>query len=293
MPPVDRSGSRNTFIYASDNPDTVLGGLWVTPGITNANFYYMVKLFCVFSDTFELRDHNGQLIEEDENQLQEGNYYIATNCSVTLTEDVPLLRTDSGISGTRTISFREAVRARDPGCVITGRPALLGRYEGLDAAHIFPLAYEEYWIAHKYSDWIQYPPAQESYGSINSVQNGLLLDRTIHGFFDSYLLSINPYDNYKIVCFGPEPLFFNLPTRLNPLLLTNIGWPDDRLLAWHFRQAVLTNMKGDGEPCFEQDFPPGSDMMGEIMSGPKAGARMEFELFGRLNASGGWELKQR
>ena len=43
-------------------------------------------------------------------------------------------------------------------------------------------------------------------------------------------------------------------------------------------------MKGAGEPCFETDFPPGSDMIGEIMSGPKAAARMEFELFGRFNA---------
>ena len=59
----------------------------------------------------------------------------------------------------------------------------------------------------------------------------------------------------------------------------------DELLRWHFRQAVLANMKGQGEAYFETDFPPGSDMMGEIMSGPKAAARMEFELFGRLNAT--------
>ena len=32
------------------------------------------------------------------------------------------------------------------------------------------------------------------------------------------------------------------------------------LLRWHFRQAVLSNMKGAGEPIFEHDFPPGSDM---------------------------------
>lgn len=68
------------------------------------------------------------------------------------------------------------------------------------------------------------------------------------------------------------------------MLRQNRGWPPDKLLRWHFRQAVLTNMKGAGEPCFETDFPPGSDMIGEIMSGPKAAARMEFELFGRFNA---------
>ena len=58
--------------------------------------------------------------------------------------------------------------------------------------------------------------------------------------------------------------------------------PVDQLLRWHFRQAVFANMRGAGEPIFECDFPPGSDMMGEIMSGPRAGERMEFELFSRL-----------
>ena len=43
-------------------------------------------------------------------------------------------------------------------------------------------------------------------------------------------------------------------------------------------------MKSAGEPIFEHDFPPGSDMMGEILRGPRAAERMEFELFGRLAA---------
>jgi len=45
---------------------------------------------------------------------------------------------------------------------------------------------------------------------------------------------------------------------------------------------VLTNVRAAGEPIFEFDFPPGSDIMGEIASGPRAGGRMEFELFSRL-----------
>ena len=43
-------------------------------------------------------------------------------------------------------------------------------------------------------------------------------------------------------------------------------------------------MKGAGEPIFEHDFPPGSDMMGQILRGPRAADRMAFELFGRLAA---------
>lgn len=56
----------------------------------------------------------------------------------------------------------------------------------------------------------------------------------------------------------------------------------DELLRWHFRQTVLANMKGAGEPIFEHDFPPGTDMMEEILQGPVPAERMELELFSRL-----------
>ena len=55
----------------------------------------------------------------------------------------------------------------------------------------------------------------------------------------------------------------------------------DELLRWHFHQAVLTNVKGNGEPIFE---PPGSDIMAGILSGTAAAEKMESELFGRLPA---------
>ena len=58
--------------------------------------------------------------------------------------------------------------------------------------------------------------------------------------------------------------------------------PPDELLRWHFRQAILVNMKGAGEPIFEQDFPPGSDIMKDIRNGPKAVERMEYEISSRL-----------
>ena len=72
--------------------------------------------------------------------------------------------------------------------------------------------------------------------------------------------------------------------RLDQRLLSHRQRPIDELLRWHFRQAVLTNMKDAGEPIFEHDFPPGSDMIGQILRGPRAADRMEFELFGRLAA---------
>ena len=55
----------------------------------------------------------------------------------------------------------------------------------------------------------------------------------------------------------------------------------DQILRWHCRQAVLANMRGTGEIILEHDLPPGSDLMGQILSEPQAADRMEFELFGQ------------
>ena len=43
-------------------------------------------------------------------------------------------------------------------------------------------------------------------------------------------------------------------------------------------------MRGVGEPIFEHDFPARSDIVGDILRGPKSAQRMEYELFGRLAA---------
>ncbi len=85
-------------------------------------------------------------------------------------------------------------------------------------------------------------------------------------------------------------MFFSLDGRglagkhLDEEFLNNPQRPVDQLLRWHFRQAVLANMRGAGEPRFEHDFPPGSDIVGDILHGPRAAERMEFELFNRLAA---------
>ena len=70
--------------------------------------------------------------------------------------------------------------------------------------------------------------------------------------------------------------------HLDQRLLDDPQRPVDELLRWHFRQAVLINIRGAEEPVFEHDFPPGSDIIGSILEGPKAAERMEFELFSRL-----------
>ena len=89
------------------------------------------------------------------------------------------------------------------------------------------------------------------------------------------------------MCFTSDLSYYRIAGRhLDQKFLEDPLRPPDELLRWHFRQAVLTNMKGAGEPCFESHFPPGSDIMAEISRGPKARERLEFELFSRFNAMG-------
>ena len=79
MPAVDRSSWRDTFIYASDNRTTIIGGLWAAGGVTNANLYSMIGIFCLFSDTFDLYNESERLVERVLQQLPPGNYYIVTD----------------------------------------------------------------------------------------------------------------------------------------------------------------------------------------------------------------------
>ena len=114
--------------------------------------------------------------------------------SVTVSSEVPLTRTTSLATGSRVKAFSNAVRSRDDRCIISGR--LVRRvndvsfYRGFEAAHVFPLAYEGHWQSQNFGRWIT--QESEKGGTINSVQNGLLLSSEVHQLFDAYSLSINP-----------------------------------------------------------------------------------------------------
>jgi hypothetical protein len=98
-------------------------------------------------------------------------------------------------TGARVHAFRKAVRSRDRRCIISKQRAVrahLDHWEGFQAAHIFPLAKEEIWEEKGYSSWIKILPEDSDTGTINSVQNGLLLRSDIHQDFDCFLVSINP-----------------------------------------------------------------------------------------------------
>lgn len=85
MSAPNRPAGRDVHIYdASDPTTTVLGGLTLTNGVTNASFYPMVEIMIVviifiFDRDYFLRDEGGTTIQRDNHPLQPGNYYIATS----------------------------------------------------------------------------------------------------------------------------------------------------------------------------------------------------------------------
>lgn len=79
--PANRCFGRNVHIYDANDPNTVLGGLVLTNGVTNANFYSMVEVVFVFGSDYFLRlgDEGGIVVQRDDSPLQAGSYYICSS----------------------------------------------------------------------------------------------------------------------------------------------------------------------------------------------------------------------
>ncbi|KAK9242596.1 hypothetical protein V1506DRAFT_568936 [Lipomyces tetrasporus] len=268
-----RALGRNVHFYHCSEPERALGGMILSPSVTESNFLSMLSILIVASGPYRVTSRNtGEDLASTDSGLQPCNYDIRP-CSrrdtISITDEVCITRILSRIITGRDDAFRSQVRERDGKCVITGlvnTQAYRYSWTGFQVTHIFPLSSEEY-----------FAEADERDTGINSCQNGLLMQSSIHALFDDFGFAVNPDDGYKIT-YG---------RILDPICrdASDIQSARDELLRWHFRQAVLVNMRGAGEPSFETDFPPGTDMVGEIRSGPDAAKRMEAELFSRLHGS--------
>ncbi|KAK9482430.1 hypothetical protein V1527DRAFT_499137 [Lipomyces starkeyi] len=261
-----RALGRDVHFYLYSEPDQPLGGMRMNPSVTEENFLSMLDILIVASGPFRVTLRStGVDLRRTNNALMPGHYDIrpySRRDTIAINDELSITRILSKTKTGRNESFRA---------------------QGFETAHIFPLSSEDYWLQKGFSRWITNRKDERDTG-INSCQNGLLMMSNIHQNFDGFGFAINPDDGYKITCFDKDP--FRIDGRiLDPIC----GIPNgedgvrDELLRWHFRQAVLANMRAAGEPSFEMDFPPGTDMMGEIQSGPEAGKRMEAELFSRLN----------
>lgn len=114
--------------------------------------------------------------------------------NITLTDDICVQRIISYTESALSSTFRDGVRARDGKCVLTGvvnQGASLDDWTGFEAAYIFPIEKETLWNEYNFSRWIPNTTGCHS-AAINSIQNGMLMTRTMHSVFDNYLVSVNP-----------------------------------------------------------------------------------------------------
>ncbi|KAK9384451.1 hypothetical protein V1515DRAFT_632823 [Lipomyces mesembrius] len=255
-----------------------LGGLYLNPSMTRKKFFRMLNIVIHVNGPYSVWLRGADIpLTPTEDPLESGHYDIVCNFPggmILVTDDRCIVRSFSATNSKRDRRFREKVRHRDRKCVITG----------LRICSYFPFSQEELFIRLNYSQYLT-NTYEETGTGINSCQNGLLMRSTVHKQFDSYNFAIDPDDDYKMTCFAEDIDGVDGRT-LDPVCRDprDENRVVDEFLRWHFRQAVLANMKGRGEPIFESDFPDGSDMVGEILSGPRASERMEAELFSRLNS---------
>ncbi|KAK9373310.1 HNH endonuclease-domain-containing protein [Lipomyces chichibuensis] len=290
--PTSRSVIRNVHLYDPSRPNDPLGGLYLNSSVTRKTFLCMLEIVIRANSPYSvfLRGTEVPLASTDD-PLQAGHYDIVCDVPggmITVTDERSIARVLSrSVSTRRNRNFREQVRKRDGTCVITGLDnpvAFINDWTSFEAAHIFPLSHEELFRSLNYPQFVT-NKSDETDTGINSCQNGLLMRSNIHDLFDAFKFSIDPDDDYKITCFSIDVDGIDGRT-LDPVCRDprDERRVVDEFLRWHFRQAVLANVKGEGESVFEFDFPDGSDMVGEIISGPRPGQRMEAELFMRLSS---------
>ncbi|KAF8454727.1 hypothetical protein BGX38DRAFT_251374 [Terfezia claveryi] len=220
-----------------------------------------------------------------DSRLDVGIYDVYCDGTIQLNNEPLVSRIISFNMSGRDNAFRDGIRNRDGKCVISGVVNELAPYfwASFEAAHIFPLEAVKFWIEWGYGRWVTNMDDANGVSKINSCQNGFLLEAGIHQLFDQYLVSVNPDDGYKVVMFTKN--MYGIDGRTLEMVCRDPADPNrvsDELLLWHFRQSVLANMKGAGEPVFEHDFPPGTDMVKEISEGPYAKERFELEMAARL-----------
>ncbi|PUU75709.1 hypothetical protein B9Z19DRAFT_1152524 [Tuber borchii] len=276
-----RSGIRNTRFYDAANPKAPLGGLCQNGSITEANFLSILKILIV-PEGKPVRAQeriSGHVVTENNMSLVAGDYDIYCDDPIQVTNE-PWVQRLSFRRNTpdRETIFQREVRTRDKKCVITGiANSDIQIQLGIWAER------ESLWIQYGYDQLITDMGNATGSSKIDSVQNGFLLNPTAQQLFDQYLISINPDDGYKVVVFGND--IFGYDGRTLDPVCRNPADPhslSDQVLRWHFRQSVLANIRGVGEPIFEHDFPPGTDMVDEILAGPFGKERFEFAIATRL-----------
>ncbi|KAK9482973.1 hypothetical protein V1527DRAFT_454531 [Lipomyces starkeyi] len=234
-----RAIGRDVHFYHFAEPEMALGGMILSPAVTEMNFLSMLAILIVASGPYRVTSQNtGEDLAPTDNH------------AISITDEPCIIRILSRTITGRDDAFRNQVRERDGKCVITGlvnTQAYRDRWTGFEATHIFPLSSKEYFVQSGFIRWITNRRDEHDTG-INSCQNGLLMQTSIHALFDDFGFAVNPDDGYKIACFDGDP--FGIDGKILDPVCRDPS--DDRSamnerLRRHFRQAVLANMRGAAE----------------------------------------------
>lgn len=87
-----RSVARDVFFYDIRYPDTTLGGLVLTPGVTNANFHSMIEIVLIMSSDYSVQNDKGKKLPRDSNPFLPGKYSIVASSTVEVNDEHVLIR---------------------------------------------------------------------------------------------------------------------------------------------------------------------------------------------------------
>lgn len=121
MPTAEtRSHHRDVFISDLRRPEEALAGLVLTNGVTHQNLYQMIDAVLIIQGPYFIQDEDGQTIDRDATPLGRGHYLLVADGPVSISDEKVLQRAMSVDDAKKKKSFRDAVRKRDRGCVVTG-----------------------------------------------------------------------------------------------------------------------------------------------------------------------------
>ncbi|KAJ7229197.1 hypothetical protein GGX14DRAFT_617291, partial [Mycena pura] len=288
-------------VILRDFDGNTLSGFWQY-GLISWELFYSCLRTVIFSNEDwavycydeSVPERQGALCPPSTDLPEPGTYILlgrdGSPLSVGLTALSARLRHPT-ISGTpaRTDHYRNRVRQRDPGCLISGLPVIRDDYSRFKTAHIYPRAHDATWIERGYPSRITDTASLQTVGGpakIDSVQNVILLRTDLHDAWDNYKFGVNPDAGYIVIPFVPG--YDDIAGKV--LSLDHITDPNlrplDDLLRDHFLQGVLKNMKGAGEPSWDYEDAFGDGMMDLSRTdwGGKSGQdHLEFELAHRLH----------
>ncbi|KAG0633588.1 hypothetical protein HOY80DRAFT_1012927 [Tuber brumale] len=237
---LNRSGLRNTLFYDAANPVVVLVGFRQNGSISVANLLSILEIplvtegkpVCVRARVL------GDILTRNNISLEIRDHDIYCDNPIELTNEAWAQRLSSDSAAGMETRFCDGVRARDKKCVISSivNPDIHIQHDmwtAFGATYIFPLEHEIVWIRSEYGRWI-------------TDMDGVAGSSKIHPRSKRQL-----FDQYLVVVFDTDAWGYD--GRILDPVCPNPADPH-----------LLADMRGLGEPIFEHDFPPGTDMRFEL-----------------------------